>query len=147
LPPHSTRFGYMAVSLTQHKLGKSWARILDNLKQEIEPVVINSGYLEGAPFSWIGIAILYGLRYDKVPEYEPIDKTYGDLPMNMEIDVRDIVEASDEDIYYVFKYTSLLALIHAGRKYDRPISVFVDMLEELERSGQSTGHLRVVKSD
>ena len=43
--------------------------------------MIESRYLEGAPFSWVTIAVRYGLKNDDKPSYQPINKEYVIFPL------------------------------------------------------------------
>ena len=139
LPPHDTRFGYICIDLVGIKYQKTWDDALDTLKDELEPLVINSGYLVDAPFSWVSFAIRYGLKYDSAPTYEPISKKYGALPLGFEVDVRNLIDAPYEDVYAILKRVSLIALMHAGEKYNRPVEIFQQMLAELEQ-GKNISH-------
>jgi hypothetical protein len=128
LPPHDTRLGYIEVSLTEQPLQERWGTSLDRLKHEIEQVVIGEGFLTHAPFSWVLLSIRYGLQYSSEPVYYPINAKYGNLMLSFELDVRDLISATDEEVYLIFKRASLMSLVHAGQKYGRPIKVFERML-------------------
>lgn len=73
-----------------------------------------------------------GLEYDVQPEYGRINKKYGDLPLSIEIDVRDLSVAGDEGVYLIYSRAALIALIHAGKKYNLPVSGLEYKLEEVE---------------
>lgn len=121
LPPHDTRFGYLGISLTKAKVQKRWRVALNTLQAHLEPLLIRSGYLHEAPFSWVTLAIRYGEKSDIHPTIEPINKEYGDLSLGIEVDVRRLIEGSDDEIISILERASLIALIEAGRKYERPV--------------------------
>ena len=120
----------MGVSLTKARLRHSFQAL--DVGNELETLMIESGYLEGAPFSWVTIAIRYGLKNDETPQYVGrINKRYGDLPLAIEVDTHELLGASLEEMRKLFKVAVLKALIHAGRKYSRPITKLEAELAQL----------------
>ena len=130
-PPHNRKLGLSGVSLTKARLNKQSGEALDLTRDEIEKVVIDSNYLDGAPFSWVTIAIRYGLKNDDKPRYQAVNKKHGDLPLSIEVDTHDLINASIEDLKLIFKRAVLKALIHAGRKFDRPTEALEKLLDSL----------------
>ena len=122
-PPHDRRLGYSSVAITGQRINKKWITIGDKAKTDLENILLSSNYYASAPFWWITMIVLEGLKNDFVPEYGRISKKYGDLPIEFEMDVRDLVEAgTDLDrVYYLYMRAGLAALIHVGQKYDLPI--------------------------
>lgn len=120
-PPHNHKLGLLGTSLTKARLNKNSGAALDAVRDELEAVLIESGYCENAPFSWVTVSIRYGLKNDVEPRYGAINKKYGDLPLSIEVDTHDLIDASLTDLISTFKRAALTALIHAGEKYDRPI--------------------------
>ena len=96
--------------------------------------MIESGYLEGAPFSWVTIAVRYGLKNDDKPSYQAINKKYGDLPLAIEVDTYELIGASLDDLKFIFGKAVLKALIHAGEKFERPVGSLEKMLSSLPGS-------------
>ena len=107
---------------------------MDSLRDEIEQVLVSSGYLDDAPFWWVTLSIRYGLRYDQTPGYERIDTQYGDLPLGIEVDVRDLIDAPEHELRIVFETAILKSLIHAGNRYGRPVVELEAMLERIQSS-------------
>jgi len=132
-PPHNRKLGLSGVSLTKARLNKQSGEALDLTRDEIEKVVIDSNYLDGAPFSWVTIAIRYGLKNDDKPRYQAVNKKYGDLPLSIEVDTHDLIDASIEDLNLIFKRAVLKALIHAGRKFGRPTEALEKLLGSLPK--------------
>ena len=60
---------------------------LTAVRDELEAVLIESGYCEGAPFSWVTLSIRYGLKEESEPHYQAINKKYGDLPLAIEVPI------------------------------------------------------------
>ena len=56
-PPHNRKLGLSGVSLTKARLNKQSGKALDAARDEIEKVIVEAEYLEGAPFSWVTIAV------------------------------------------------------------------------------------------
>jgi hypothetical protein len=88
--------------------------------RELEDVLMESGFLTDAPFSWVTTILRYGLKNEDTPRYEKINKRYGDLPLAIELDTHELIGATLEELIVKFKVAALKALIHAGKKYDRP---------------------------
>ena len=133
-PPHNRKLGLVGASLTKARLHKQSGQALDFVRDVIEQTMTESGYLEDAPFSWVTIAIRYGLKNDDKPTYQPISKKYGDLPLAIEIDTHELMEASLGDLKSIFGKAVLKALIHAGRKFERPTGSLEKMLSSFPDS-------------
>ena len=88
----------------------------------LERLLIDSGYLHGAPFVWIGLSIRYGLNNERKPHFQRIDQKDGELPLAIEVDTHELLNASFDDLIYCFRRAALIALIHAGDKYQRPMT-------------------------
>jgi hypothetical protein len=107
------------------------AAAANRVRDELEAEVINSGFLKDAPFSWIGLIIRYGLKDEEIPHYETVDRVDGELPMAIEIDVHWLLGASEEEMARVYRETTLRALVHAGEKYNLPVSRLKSLLADL----------------
>jgi hypothetical protein len=93
------------------------------IQEDYDPFLISSGYLEYAPFLWIGMVFRYGLKNEVDPHYRRVDK-YGQLELAKELDMRVLLlaDANDTDVLReFFEIATLDALIHAGKKYKLPI--------------------------
>lgn len=133
-PPHDRRFGIVAAALTMQRSRKNWMPNMAKAGKDIEALLLDSKYYDNAPFWWVTFAAREGLIYDVDPEYGRISKKYGDLPLSMEIDVRDLVDADDETVYNIYARAALTALIHAGRRYNLPVVALEERLAEIEYS-------------
>ncbi len=94
----------------------------------------SSGYLDDAPFEWVTLALRYGLKNEEKPHYQRINKKYGDLPLGIEVDIREVLkadEAGPEELKRLFMIASLKALIDAGKKYNLPVREMEELLEKL----------------
>ena len=61
-PPHNRKLGLCGVSLTKARLPKDDDEAANQVRDEIESLIVKSGDLVGAQFSWVTIAIRYGLK-------------------------------------------------------------------------------------
>ena len=111
----------------------------------IERLIIESHFLDQAPFRWVGLIYRYGIKNELVPEYQRINKKYGDLPIAIELKMN-ILEWADKNnhklLYDIFMIGALEALIHVGQKYKLPLdclkqerakySIIPETIEECE---------------
>jgi hypothetical protein len=94
----------------------------------IESLVIDSGMLKKAPFSWIGLMYRYGFKNDLIPEYDKreIDPKDGEIAIAIELDM-DILEWADKNNLKLFMEMMMIgaleALIHLGKKYKLQIDL------------------------
>jgi len=131
-PPHNRKLGLNGVALTKQRNNRHDTKALTEVRDELEKVIIDSKYLEDAPFSWITIAVRYGLKNDDKPSYQAVNKKYGDLPLAIEVDIQELIGASLDELKLIFKQAVLKALIHAGEKFERPTDALEKMLESLQ---------------
>lgn len=116
-----------------------------SMQDDIEKIIIDSNFLENAPFKWVGLFFRLGIKNDLIPEYQRIDKKDGELPIAVEIDFELLKWADDHDVQLLkdlFMMAGLEALIHVGKKYKLPIDIiekersmygpFPESVEELE---------------
>lgn len=124
---HNRKFVPGGVALVTGRVkndGKTLKRIQDN----IESLIINSDFLKGSLFRWIGLIYRYGKKTDLKVEFKKINKTYESLPIALELDM-EILEWADkynlELLHDIFMIAALEALIQVGQKYKLPIEPFV----------------------
>lgn len=91
--------------------------------------MIDSGYLAGAPFTWVGLSVRYGLVDEIEPHYDKIDPKDGELPLAIEIDVHRLLSASEDEMAAVYRKATLVALIHAGERYNLQTTRLKSLLE------------------
>jgi hypothetical protein len=116
---HNRRLAFSGAAMTNARMrGKKDFVAADIVRDELEDELIASDYFAGAPFTNVGISIRYGLKYDAVPVYWKIDKVHQELPLAIEVDVQDMLVADQEGMNAIFRKAALIALIHAGKKYE-----------------------------
>jgi len=131
-PPHNRKLGLNGVALTKQRNNRHDTKALTEVRDELEKVIVDSQYLEDAPFSWVTVAVRYGLKNDEKPSYQAVNKKYGDLPLAIEVDTQELIGASLDELKLIFKQAVLKALIHAGEKFERPTDTLEKMLGSLQ---------------
>lgn len=127
---HNRKLVLSGVALTKARLPpKPNAAAANRVRDELEQEIIESGYLEGAPFRWVGLIIRYGLVDEAEPHYEKINAAHGDLPLAIEIDVHRLLGVSEDDMAAVYRNATLTALVHAGERYQLPVERLKSLLE------------------
>lgn len=116
---HNRKLVLSGVSLTQARLrGIKSGQAASQARDELEQEMIQSGYLKGAPFKWVGLTVRYGLIDDDAPEFDKIDARDGELPLAIEIDTHRLLDASSfEELVRIFRTATLISLVCAGMKY------------------------------
>ena len=118
---HNRKLVLGAVSLTRARV-RGDMPVMEETRNELEQLLIQNNYFDGAPFIWVGLILRYGLKNDEKPEYNKIDKKDGELPLAIEIDTNEMVGADKQKLKQIFTVATLKALIDAGHKYNLPIS-------------------------
>ncbi len=101
---------------------------MGEIMDEMERLMIETGYLDNAPFKWVGLILRYGLKNEDEPHYQRINKKYGDLPVAIELDTNELRNASREELKEIFTIATLKVLVHVARKYGLPGERFAEML-------------------
>jgi hypothetical protein len=130
---HSRKLVIGSVGLTNARIpAKLAGPAMDQVRDELEQIIIRSDYLGHAPFKWVGLIIREGLVDEVEPHYERINKKHGDLPIAIEIDTHRLLGASSEEMRSIYRKAAIIALIHAGDKYN----LSTDHLKSLINSGE-----------
>lgn len=98
---------------------------IDSIRDELEALIVDSKFLDKAPFRWVGLIVRLGLKDHWMPEYEKINAKHGDLPIAIEVDMQGLVNADPEVIRVRFREATLEALLHVGHKYSLPVDALV----------------------
>jgi hypothetical protein len=135
---HNRKLGLCSASLTAARLRNHADSAMTEVRDEIEQVIIASNFLANAPFKWITLSLRLGLKNEDEPHYEPINKRYHDLPLAIEVDVRELQHADYQELHRLFGIAVLKALIHAGAKYGLPWHELDQLLKRKEGKMGST---------
>lgn len=115
-PKHGRLLALGAVSLVPGRV-RDDIRVATEVRDEVEELMRASSFLEGAPFSWVGVMLRYGSRETELPEYDRIDEADGELPVAVELDMGALRGASRERVKQLFMRGVLRALLDIGRRY------------------------------
>lgn len=126
---HNRKIVLSGVALTKARNNRYGLEVMGNIMDEIEGLLLTMGYLESAPFEWVGLTLRYGLKNEDAPHYQGIDKRDGELALAIELDTHELREASREELKDRFIVATLNALIHAGKKYDLPTKALQQRLD------------------
>jgi hypothetical protein len=118
LPPHGRKLGIVGVSLTKARLPEGSELVLSALREELESLLEATGYLKGAPFSWVTVALRFGLKDDLEPRFLPLNKKHGDLPLSIELDVAGLQGRPLEAYRLAYRRATARALHSAGLRYN-----------------------------
>ena len=114
---HNRKLVLSGVALTKARVpAKPMAAAANRVRDELEQEVIRSGFLDGAPFQWVGLIIRKGLVDETEPHFQKVNAKHGDLPLAIEIDVRRLLGVSEDEMAAVYRKATLVALVHAGDK-------------------------------
>ena len=127
---HNRKLVLSGISLTKARIPpKKNAISANRARDELEQEIVRSGYLQYAPFKWVGLLIRYGLVDEDEPHYEKINVEHGDLPLAIEIDVHRLLGKSEEEMAAVYRKATLIALVHAGERYNLPTDRLRSLLQ------------------
>jgi len=129
---HNRKLVFGGTSLTRASLDHSIVQAVTGTRDELEQLMIDSGYLDGAPFRWVSLIFRFGREDEDKPHYQRIHPTHRDLPLAIEVDIRRIKGADAEVQRACFKIAALKSLIHAGIKYELDIGALEDELDRLQ---------------
>ncbi len=104
---------------------------MGEIRDELEKLLVESGYLKDAPFKWIGLTLRYGLKHEGKPHYQRMDHKDGELPLAIELDSHELIVADSSELKRLFTLATLNALIHAGKRYKLPIGKLEERQEQL----------------
>ena len=122
---HHRKLGLSSVSLTKARPPRDDIEVMGEIQNELEQLMVSSSYLDHAPFEWVTIVMRYGLKNEREPHYQQINKEYGDLPLAIEVDTHGLIGADRHTVKWLLMRATLDALINAGKKYSLPTEALV----------------------
>lgn len=129
---HNRKIVLSGVSLTKARLNPHSFQVGPEVMDDIEKLMMLTGYLENAPFKWVGLILRYGLKNEDQPHYQRISEKHGDLPLAIELDTHDLQHASHEELKDRFMVATLKSLVDVGMKYGLPYAKFADLLAQIQ---------------
>ena len=115
---HNRKLVLGGSSLTIQRVHRNTLEVMGEVRDELEMLLISSGYFECAPFTWVSIILRFGLKKEDAPHYQRIDRRDGELPLAIELDTHELREANRDELKRLYRIATLKALIHAGKKYN-----------------------------
>jgi len=128
---HNRKLVLGGASLTMARCNRYIGEVGPEVMDELERLMISTGYLEKAPFKWVGLILRFGLKNEDEPHYQRINKKYGDLPVAIELDTHDLQHASRDELKEIFTVATLKVLVHVAQKYGLPGDRFAEMLRDV----------------
>lgn len=126
--PFDRRIGFIGVALVKGRL-KNSGEPYSKVKSFLNEFLKVKGYFQNAPFLWVGLAFRYGIKNDLKLEFQRINKTYGDLPVALELNM-EILKWADQNnldlLHDIFMIAALEALIQVAHKYNLPDGPFLE---------------------
>jgi hypothetical protein len=124
---HNRKLVLGAVALVPGRVRHS-ASAATEVRDEVEAMMVQHGFLTGAPFEWIGLILRYGHYNAEAPELESINVKDGDLPVSIELDMHELQGVSKEQVRRQFREATLKAIVEVGKKYGLSTAPFEDAL-------------------
>ncbi|WP_298302987.1 Imm39 family immunity protein [uncultured Erythrobacter sp.] len=116
---HNRKLVIAGSSITTAKLrGMKSLKAGTKVQDEIEAEIVSSGYLEGAPFDFVGVVIRYGFKFDQEVKFLGLDKKTLCYEGAIEVDVQEMLESDFDELVLLFRKAVLIALIAIGKKFD-----------------------------
>lgn len=122
---HNRKLGLLGADMVRARFKADEMKAMRDVRDEVEGIMERSDYLLNAPFLWITLSLRFGLKNEEEPHYERINTKYGDLPLAIELNSHELVNAELDDLKRLFMIATLKALVHAGHKFRLP----TEMLE------------------
>lgn len=116
-PRHGRKLGILGVSLTKARLPCGCEAVLADVRDELASLMETTGYLEHAPFSWVTVALRFGLKDDLDPEFSRVNTKSGDLPLAIELDVAALQGTSLAAHRIAYRRAAARALLGASIRY------------------------------
>lgn len=131
---HNRKLVLGGVALTRARNNRHDIAVGMEIMDELERLMLSTGYLVDAPFRWVGLVLRYGLKNEEKPHYQGIDKKDGELALAIELDTHELQHASREKLKERFMVATLKSLVDVGKKYGLSFEKFAEMLAEKESS-------------
>ncbi len=132
---HDRKLVLSGVSLTKARPNRHDIEVMGEIMDELESLLVTSRYLGDTPFRWVGLTLRYGLKNEDDPHYQRIDSKDGELPLAIELDTCELIEADRDELKRLFTLATLKVLIHAGKKYKLPVESLEKLHDELRAKG------------
>jgi Immunity protein 39 len=135
---HNRKIVLSGTSMTMARLNRlKDYEVAPEIMDEMERLMLSTGYLNSAPFKWVGLSLRYGLKNEGKPHYQGIDDKDGEIALAIELDTHDLQHATREELKELFMIATLKTLVHVARQYSLPGEAFEALLEALFKERHS----------
>ena len=87
---------------------------------ELEPMLQEIGFVNNAPFKTVSMVIRFGEQTNLIPDYDPINKRYSELPVAVEMELSSLRMANKETVKSAFIRVAIDVLLDVAKKYQLP---------------------------
>ena len=94
---HNRKLVLGGVALVKARI-KNEVQAISQVRDELEPLLISSGWFPAAPFGWVGLNFRFGLKAESEPHFQRISRKHGDLPIAIEVDTHHLLEIQAEPV-------------------------------------------------
>jgi len=126
--PFDRRISCGGTALVKGRLrnhGKLWNKIFD---ETLDAIIRQHDLFKNMPFLWIDLSYRYGIKNDLKLHFMRIDKSYGMLPIALELDM-EVLQWADQNnlnlLHDIFMIAALEALLQVAQKYKLPMELFL----------------------
>lgn len=106
--------------------------VMREVCDELEPALLESSFIDSAPFKTISLIVRFGERERLDAEYYAIDSRHSELPVSVELPMSVLRAESADSLKRRILSISLSVLEDVSRKYNLPYKEF----EMLRRQGR-----------
>jgi hypothetical protein len=99
--------------------------LLAEITLEINPFLVESGFLANAPFKLINAIIRYGRKFDPFAQIGPISRRHNELQLSVEVESASLNRAPREVVKVAFLRALIPGLFAVAKKYDLPTAGLV----------------------
>lgn len=104
-------------------LSKSLQYACDTLR----PVLDEQGFFQNAPFSWVGISVLYGVGTELGPVFVGQSKKTGIIEYRMVLDAQKLYRLSIDELNAVVLSCAVFVLLHLAKKHHLPAERLLEL--------------------
>lgn len=94
--------------------------VMKEICDDLEPLLNEIGFVDNAPFNTISMIIRFGGKTDLNPDYKPINKNFGELPVAIEMELSGLRVASRDVVKNAFMMAVVDILLDVAKKYSLP---------------------------
>jgi hypothetical protein len=90
------------------------------ITREINPYLVEDGFLKNAPFELLNGIIRFGTKFDPYAEVGPLSRRRKELPFAVEVEMAPLKRATREEVKTAFQRALIPALFAIAEKYGLP---------------------------